>query len=111
MKNYNLFFIYVFDIFTVEIKKSPEKNIKSTQEKEVINMVTQICDFLVDKMKAEMPDIDDERAEVIHYGLENIVGELPKVFLLFFTAGVLLILDLTFISFLSILLLVYIKNQ
>lgn len=103
MKNYNLFFIYVFDIFTFENKKSPEKNIKSTQEKEVINMVTQICDFLVDKMKAKMPDIDDERAEVIHYGLENIVGELPKVFLLFFTAGVLQILDLTFISFLSIL--------
>lgn len=65
-------------------------------------MVTQICDFLVDKMRAEMPEIDEERAEVIHYGLENIIGELPKVFLLFAVATIFQILDLTLISFFSI---------
>ena len=61
-------------------------------------MVSQICDFLVDKMRAEMPDIDDERAEVIHYGLENFIGELPKIFLLFVSAVILQIIDLTIIS-------------
>ena len=66
-------------------------------------MVSQICDFLVDKMRAEMPDIDDERAEVIHYGLENFIGELPKIFLLFVSAVILQIIDLTIISFLSVL--------
>ncbi len=30
-----------------------------------------------------MPEIDDERAEVIMYGIQLIVGEIPKIFLLF----------------------------
>ena len=35
-----------------------------------------------------MPEIDDERAEVINYGLQNIVGEIPKIFLLFKGMGI-----------------------
>ena len=66
-------------------------------------MVTRICDFLTNKIRAEMPEIDDERAEIIHYGLENYIGELPKVFLLFINATILGILDLTFFAFLSVL--------
>lgn len=71
--------------------------------KEVVKTVTKICTLLTDKMRAEMPEIDDERAEVIQYGLENLIGELPKTFLLFVTAAVFQVLDLTIISFLSIL--------
>ncbi len=36
-----------------------------------------------------MPDIDDEEAEVIKYGLELIIGEVPKIILLFVVAMVL----------------------
>lgn len=44
-------------------------------------MLEKICTFLTNKIRKEMPDIDDERAEVINYGLQNIVGEIPKVLL------------------------------
>ena len=33
-----------------------------------------------------MPEVDDERAEVINYGLQNIIGEIPKIFLLLIIA-------------------------
>ena len=66
-------------------------------------MLNKICDFLIDKMKKEMPDIDEEREEAIRYGLENIIGELPKTFLVFAIAALLGIFDLTLISFVSIL--------
>ena len=46
-------------------------------------MVDKICTYLTNKIRKEMPDIDDERAEVIMYGLQNIIGELPKVFIIF----------------------------
>lgn len=66
-------------------------------------MVTQICDFLTDKIRAEMPEIDDERAEVIHYGLENFIGELPKFFIIFGIAWALNIFELTAIAFISVM--------
>ena len=46
-------------------------------------MIEKICTFLTNRIKKEMPEIDEERAEVINYGLQNIIGEIPKVFLLF----------------------------
>ena len=49
-------------------------------------MIEKICTFLTNRIRKEMPEIDDERAEVIHYGLQNIVGEIPKIFLLFIIA-------------------------
>ena len=45
-------------------------------------MVDKICNFLTNRIRKEMPDIDDERAEVINYGLQNIVGEIPKIFIM-----------------------------
>ena len=45
-------------------------------------MIDSICTFLTNRIRKEMPEVDDERAEVIHYGLENIVGEFPKIILL-----------------------------
>ena len=36
-------------------------------------MVDSICGFLIKRMRSQMPEIDDERAEVIKYGLENLV--------------------------------------
>ena len=45
-------------------------------------MIDKICSFLTNKIRQEVPDIDDERAEVINYGLEIIVGEVPKTFVM-----------------------------
>ena len=44
-------------------------------------MIDKICNFLTNRIRKEMPDIDDERAEVINYGLQLIIGEIPKMFL------------------------------
>lgn len=46
-------------------------------------MVDKICDYITKRIRKEMPEVDDERAEVINYGLELIVGELPKILILF----------------------------
>ena len=46
-------------------------------------MVDKICEFILNKMKKEMPDITKEREEVITYGLQLILGEIPKTLLLF----------------------------
>lgn len=45
-------------------------------------MIDKICTFLTNRIRKEMPEIDDEKAEVINYGLQNIVGEIPKVFIM-----------------------------
>ena len=44
-------------------------------------MVEKFCLFLVDKMRKENSEIDDERAEVISYGLQLLIGEIPKMFI------------------------------
>lgn len=49
-------------------------------------MINKICESLLRKIRKEMPDIDDERAEVILYGLQLVVGEVPKIILLFAVA-------------------------
>ena len=49
-------------------------------------MIEKICDYLVMKMKKQLPDIDDEKAEVLNYGLQLIIGEIPKIFLLIILA-------------------------
>ena len=46
-------------------------------------MIEKICTYIVNQMRKQMPDIDDEKAEIITYGIELIIGEIPKVFLLF----------------------------
>ena len=40
-------------------------------------MIDKICTFLTNRIRKEMPEVDDEKAEVIFYGLQNIVGEIP----------------------------------
>ena len=66
-------------------------------------MIDKICDKLMKRIRAKMPEVDDERAEVIKYGLELIIGELPKMFLLFIIAGLLGIFKYALISFVIIL--------
>lgn len=46
-------------------------------------MIEKICTYIVNQMRKQMQDIDDEKAEIITYGIELIIGEIPKIFLLF----------------------------
>ena len=45
-------------------------------------MIDNICLFLTNKIREEMPEVDNERAEVIDYGLHILIGELPKIFII-----------------------------
>lgn len=65
-------------------------------------MIDKICTILTNKIRKEMPEIDDERAEVIMFGLQNIIGELPKIFMIFIVSYFLGIMRLTIISFIVI---------
>ena len=66
-------------------------------------MIEKICLFLTNRIRKEMPEIDDEKAEVINYGLQNIVGEIPKVFLMLIVALVLGIFKWALITFIIFL--------
>lgn len=62
-------------------------------------MIDKICLFLTNKIRKEVPDIDDERAEVINYGLQIIVGEVPKTFIMLAVAYLLGVFKLSLITF------------
>ena len=65
-------------------------------------MIDKFCAYLTNKIRKEMPEIDDERAEIIMYGLQNIIGELPKGIIILIIAYILGIFKLTLISILII---------
>ena len=44
-------------------------------------MVDKICDFITNRIKKEMPEVDEQRAEVINYGVHLLFGEIPKTFI------------------------------
>ena len=66
-------------------------------------MVDQICLFLTNKIQKEIEDINEERLEVINYGLHLIIGELPKTFIVLIVAFLLGILKETIIMILVLL--------
>lgn len=66
-------------------------------------MIDNICMFLTNKMREEIPDIDDERAEIINYGLQNIIGEIPKIFLVIGISYLLGIIKETLLAILIIM--------
>lgn len=66
-------------------------------------MIDKICDILTNKIRQEDLEINDERAEAINYGLHLIIGEIPKIFLLFAIGFILGIGKLTILSFLLVL--------
>ena len=65
-------------------------------------MIDKICTYLTNRIRKEMPEIDDERAEIIMYGLQNIIGELPKGVIILIIAYFLGIFKLTLVSMLII---------
>lgn len=46
-------------------------------------MIEKFCNFIIKKMRNKMPDMTEEKAEIILYGLQLIIGEIPKMILLF----------------------------
>ena len=66
-------------------------------------MIDNICNFLTKKIREEMPEIDDERAEIINYGVQLIIGEIPKFFIMIAIAFLLGVAELSILSFLIIL--------
>ena len=66
-------------------------------------MIEKICNWLTGKIRKNMPEITDERAEVINYGLQLVIGEIPKTFIMLLIAYSLGILKLSIISFLIII--------
>ena len=66
-------------------------------------MIDKICTFLTNRIRKKMPDIDDEKAEVINYGLQNIVGEIPKIFIMLGVAYILGVFKLALFTFLALL--------
>jgi len=65
-------------------------------------MVDKICDYLTNKIRKQMPEIDDERAEVINYGIHLVVGEIPKTFIFIIIAAILGVLKEFFITVLVV---------
>ena len=66
-------------------------------------MIDKICLFLTSKIRREMPEIDDERAEIIEYGLHIVIGEIPKIFIVLGIAYVLGIFKLTVLTIILLL--------
>ncbi len=66
-------------------------------------MVDKICLFLTHKIQEEMPEINNERAEIIDYGLHLIIGELPKNFIILGIAYILGIFKLTLLTVILLL--------
>lgn len=66
-------------------------------------MVEAICNKLTNRIRQEMPEIDDERAEIINYGLQLVFGEIPKTIFLIALAWCLGVLELTILGLLLII--------
>ena len=66
-------------------------------------MIDKITKSLTNKIRKEMPEIDDERAEIINYGLQILLGEIPKFAIMLLIAYVLGLFKLSLITFLILL--------
>lgn len=61
-------------------------------------MIDKFCTFLVNRIRNEMPEVDDERAEIIEYGLQLIIGEIPKFFITLAIAYLIGVFKLTLLT-------------
>lgn len=62
-------------------------------------MIDKICEYLTNKIRKQMPEVDDEKAEIINYGLQNIIGEIPKLFIMLAIAYLLGVFKLALFTF------------
>lgn len=66
-------------------------------------MVEAICNKLTLRIRRKMPEIDNEKAEVINYGLQLLFGEIPKTLIIIGLACILGVLELTILAILLML--------
>lgn len=66
-------------------------------------MIEAICNSLTKKIIKNVDGYDESKAEEINFGLQLLIGELPKFLITFLLAWLLDIIDLTIISFIIIL--------
>ena len=66
-------------------------------------MIEKICNKLTKKIQEKMPEVDEERAEIINYGLQLVIGEIPKTFALIVIAYFLGVLKLSLLALLFIM--------
>lgn len=62
-------------------------------------MIDKFCDFITEKIKSNVENIDEEKEMVIDFGVRLIFGELPKILLLFIIGFILQIGWYTLILF------------
>ena len=66
-------------------------------------MIDKITEFLTNKIKKEMPEASEEKLEAIDFGLQILIGEIPKFFILLLIAYLLGVFKLSLITFLILL--------
>lgn len=66
-------------------------------------MIDKICEKLLQLIRKETPNINDEKADEIMYGLQLLVGEMPKIILLFAVAIILKIGWLVIFAYITML--------
>lgn len=66
-------------------------------------MIDKICLFLTNKIQKENPEKTKEEIEVINYGLQLIIGEIPKLFIVTIIAFLLNVGWLTLVAYMLIL--------
>lgn len=66
-------------------------------------MIEKICNKLTKKIQKKMPEVDEERAEIINYGLQLVIGEIPKIFVLLVIAYFLGVLKLSLLALLFVM--------
>lgn len=69
----------------------------------MIFLLEKLCNSLTKRIRKKMPDIDDERAEIINYGLQLVMGEIPKTLITVLIAYCLGVLKLTILALLFII--------
>lgn len=66
-------------------------------------MVEEICNSLTRKIIESVDGYDETKADEINFGLQLIIGEIPKFFITLFLAIILNLVELTILSFIIIL--------
>ena len=78
-------------------------NYRKLKKKRGEKMIDKITEFLTNKIRKEMPDVNDERAETINFGLQILLGEVPKIFIMLAIAYLLGVFKLSLITFLILI--------
>ena len=68
----------------------------------MIFLIEKICNKLTKRIRNKMPEVDDERAEVINYGLQLVIGEIPKGIVLLLIAWIFGVVKLSVLALLFI---------